>query len=95
MKNAKIKKIIDNEVIKKDEKALEFKEISLFKSFDVEGYKITPLKASHASSLNPCFYIIEKDDKFISYARRYKIDDISTSNYNDLLFIKSLIESLP
>ena len=63
-----LKKIIESEVNKKDENALRFKEITPFKSIDIEGYRVTPVKASHAQSLNPCFYIFEKDDKAILWA---------------------------
>lgn len=44
------------------------KELELYKTYDLNGYKVTPLKASH-SRVEECFiYQIEKDGKCILYA---------------------------
>ena len=42
--------------------------IKPFEPFEVEGYKITPLKADHDPKCEPVFYMIEKDSKAILYA---------------------------
>ncbi len=42
-------------------------EINEFVTFEVDGYKITPLKADH-STKEPVIYIIEKDGKSLLYA---------------------------
>ena len=42
--------------------------ISPFVPFETEGYKITPLRASHAADTTPLLYIIEKDGKSIFYS---------------------------
>ncbi len=42
--------------------------IKLFESFEVEGYKITALKANHDAESTPVIYLIEKDNKHMLYA---------------------------
>lgn len=42
-------------------------EVTPFVPFEVDGYKITPLKADH-STKEPVIYIIEKDGKSVLYA---------------------------
>ena len=49
-------------------KYLDAKTVTPFVPFEVEGYKITPLKASHAPKCEPIFYAIEKDGNAILYA---------------------------
>jgi len=43
-------------------------QIPLFKPFDVEGYKITALRAAHAPESSPVVYLIEKDGKTVFYS---------------------------
>jgi len=43
------------------------KEIVPFEPFEIEGYRITALKADHGTP-NPVFYIIEKDGQALLYA---------------------------
>ncbi len=46
---------------------LELHVIEPFKPFEVDGYRITPLKADHGTS-TPVIYAIEKDGKSLLYA---------------------------
>lgn len=43
------------------------KEIRLFEPFEIDGYRVTALKADHGTP-NPVFYIIEKDGQALLYA---------------------------
>lgn len=52
----------------KDPKALIYKEIKPFCEYEIEGYKIIPLKADHAKHLDPVIYLILKDNKALLYA---------------------------
>ena len=47
-----------------------------YESFEAEGYKITPLRASHAPKTSPVLYLIEKDGKTLFYSH-------DTGKYND------------
>ncbi len=52
----------------RDEESINFNEITTFTTYEILGYKVTPLKADHAKYLDPVIYIIEKDNKAILYA---------------------------
>ncbi len=43
------------------------KAIKPYETIDVEGYKVTPLKANHDSGTDPVIFIIEKDGKSVFY----------------------------
>lgn len=60
-------------------------EIKPHKSFEAEGYKITPIEAAHDPNSSPVVYVIEKDGKSIFYAN-------DSSEYSDVGFecLKSL-----
>lgn len=58
----------EKKVQEKDPKALEYKEIVPFEEYEIEGYRVIPLKADHAKNLDPVIYIIIKDDKALLYA---------------------------
>ncbi len=47
-----------------------FERVEPFKTYDIDGYEVTPLEAVHAigSGEEPLFYLIEKDGKRILYA---------------------------
>lgn len=47
---------------------LEFSSVTPFVPFFAEGYRITPVKANHASELEPVNYLIEKDGAVLLYA---------------------------
>ena len=51
-----------------DEKNVILKELKPFESFEVEGYKITPLRAQHMPSEDACILLIEKEGKTLLYA---------------------------
>ncbi|MCI5745185.1 MAG: MBL fold metallo-hydrolase [Erysipelotrichaceae bacterium] len=42
--------------------------VEAFKSFNINDYKITPLRANHDVNSSPLIYLIEKEDKSILYA---------------------------
>ncbi len=56
-----------SEYKKKDSGRIAAKRISPFNAFDVEGYKITPLRAAHDSASDPVIYVIQKDGKSFLY----------------------------
>lgn len=56
-----------DEIKKRDEKSLSWNEIKPFETYNILGYKVTPLKADHARKLDPVIFIIEKDGKTILY----------------------------
>ncbi len=60
-------------------------QIELYREFDVEGYKVTALRAAHAESSSPVVYLIEKDGKTLFYSN-------DTSEYPDesMEYLKSL-----
>lgn len=58
----------EKKVLERDPKALEYKEIVPFEEYDIEGYRVIPLKANHAKNLDPVTYIIIKDNKALLYA---------------------------
>lgn len=53
---------------KRDEKSIDFTEIVPFTTYEISGYKVTPLKADHDRKQDPVIYLIEKDNKTILYA---------------------------
>ncbi|MBR2877291.1 MAG: hypothetical protein IKC01_09140 [Clostridia bacterium] len=59
---------IVNQIRKRDENSVEWNKIVPFTSYEILGYRVTPLKADHAKGLNPVIYIIEKDNKALLYA---------------------------
>lgn len=60
------------EIIKKENELvrqyMDMKQINAFEPFEAEGFKITPLKASHEEACEPLFYAIEKDGRSVLYA---------------------------
>lgn len=52
----------------RDEKSINFTEVTHFTTYEILDYKVTPLKADHAKHLDPVIYVIEKDNKAILYA---------------------------
>lgn len=64
-----LKKLIRKEAAKGgDKNALKLHKIKKFCSYDILGYKITPLRACHAPETDPVIFIIQKDGKSILYA---------------------------
>lgn len=61
-----IKSVIEKSNI--SEKDVKLKLIRPFDPFEADGYKITPIKASHDSKSTPVIFAIEKDGKSILYA---------------------------
>lgn len=59
--------------------------INLFEEFEVEGYKITALRAAHDPKSSPVVYLIERDGKTLFYSN-------DTSEYPDesMEFLKTL-----
>lgn len=51
-----------------DKNAVSLEIIEKFRTYDIDGYKVTALSADHAKHLDPVIYIIEKDGKFILWA---------------------------
>jgi len=54
--------------VKTDKDRIIFKEVIPFETFDLEEYKITPLKAEHDPASGAVLYLISKDDKTFLYA---------------------------
>ncbi len=52
----------------RDEKSINWNEIVPFTTYEIFGYKVTPLKADHEKKLDPVIYIIEKNGESILYA---------------------------
>lgn len=50
------------------EHLIEFKELFPYKSYDIGGYEVIPLKAAHEYSADSFIYIISKNEKSILYA---------------------------
>lgn len=69
------------ERVSDDEKAISINYITKFKSFVSNGYKITPMRASHAAELDPVIYIIQKEDKALLYAHDSGYFPEDTWNY--------------
>lgn len=63
-----------------ENKELELNEIEVFKTFETDGYKITPLKAVHGTT-EPVIYLITKDNKTILYAHDTHYFDESVWEY--------------
>jgi phosphoribosyl 1,2-cyclic phosphate phosphodiesterase len=61
-----VRKGIYTEELGKDGRLI-LKEIQPFEPFEIEGYRVTALKADHGTP-NPVFYIIEKDGQALLYA---------------------------
>lgn len=61
-----VRKGIYTEELEKDGRLI-LKEIQPFEPFEIEGYRVTALKADHGTP-NPVFYIIEKDAQALLYA---------------------------
>lgn len=61
-----VRKGIYTEELEKDGRLI-LKEIQPFEPFEIEGYRVTALKADHGTP-NPVFYIIEKDSQALLYA---------------------------
>lgn len=57
--------IKDKNISKTDVMAFQIKP---FETFDVDGYRITPIKAEHDEASSPLLYVIEKEGKSIFYA---------------------------
>ena len=55
-------------------------ELKIFKPFEAEGYKITPIKATHGTE-EPVIYIIEKDNKTLLYGHDTNYFDESVWEY--------------
>lgn len=90
-------KEIRKEVIKKtlkDNEVLRYSDIKPFKTYDIGGYKITPLKASHAPGLDALVYIIEQNGKTILYANDTGYFPEETWNYLESSEIKFDLVSL-
>ena len=51
-----------------DKERVRLNTIKPFEPFEVEDYRIIPLKASHDATTDPVFYIIEHGDKTLLYA---------------------------
>ena len=47
---------------------LEYKTLKLYETYDIAGYRVSPLKAIHAFDQVAMFYLIEKDGKSLLYA---------------------------
>ncbi len=47
----------------KDPNALEYKQITPFNKYEIEGYTVIPLKADHAKYLDPVIFVIMKEGK--------------------------------
>ncbi len=52
----------------KDPNALEYKQITPFNKYEIEGYTVIPLKADHAKYLDPVIFVIMKEGKALLYA---------------------------
>lgn len=61
--------------------AIKFQHIRLYEPFEVDGYKVTALKAIHDVFSDPCFYMIEKDNKTILYGNDTDYFDDSVWEY--------------
>lgn len=60
-----MKTVKENNIPEADVKIMQ---IEPFVSFEAEGYRITPVKASHDAASTPVIYAIEKGEKSILYA---------------------------
>ncbi len=54
-------------VAEDDPNAVVWHEVEEYKTYDIAGYRVTPLKAAHAPRLDPMFYAIERDGKALLY----------------------------
>ncbi len=52
----------------RDKDTVKWVQVDPFKTYNVEGYEVTPLKADHDISLDPLIYIIKKSGKTVLYA---------------------------
>lgn len=68
-----LKSVIEENNMAKDAAAVLIKP---FEPFETEGYKITPLEASHSPKTTPVIFLIEKDGKSILYSN-------DTSEYSE------------
>ncbi len=64
------------------------------KPFEADGYKITPLRATHAQATSPLVYIIEKNGKSVLYAHDTSDFPEETWDYLKTLDIKLNMASL-
>lgn len=47
---------------------ISLKEITMFREFEIGGYRITPYKANHSEYTGPLFFAVKKDKKTLLYA---------------------------
>ena len=65
------------------------KKIELFKPFDVQGYEVTALRATHDEASSPVVYIIEKNGKSLFYS-----NDTSEYPENTMEYLATLKKPL-
>ncbi len=63
---AKIRAVIDRARI--PETDLQVRQVSAFRPFAVEGYRVMPVPAAHDPRSDPLLYVLEKDGKSLFYA---------------------------
>ena len=60
--------MIKNQISDMSDKDVQAVRIKPFEAFDAQGYRITPIRATHDPASTPVVYVIEKDGKSIFYA---------------------------